>query len=338
MRFCLQKELKNFLYPVSWIYDFVIRFWQILYKFQILKNKKLNKPVISIGNLSMGGSGKTPFTIWLSNEIKKQNPQKKIFILTRGYKRQNNTCKPIEVKKDSRIEDVGDEPKMMFEAGLNVLVSSNRVEAGIFAENYRNPDLFILDDGFQHLKLHRDINICLIDCSDKLTLDLFPVGSLRESFSNISRADFVILTRTNIYPEFAQKVKNRVLKYIYENKIFELIEKGSTEYPSINKLKVFAFCGIGNPEQFKHMLKNDPQIDLQGFHAFPDHYEYKNFSLNVFKKLQELFDFDYFITTQKDAIKLQDFENLLIYKSEISEIKDMSGMEVDFIEKLFQKK
>lgn len=310
------KPLQNFY---LWGHNF--RLW--LYDQKILKRNKLSIPVISVGNLSVGGAGKTPFVIWLSKQISKQFNLANISVLSRGYKNVSakySKTKPliVNLQTEKAIDLYGDEPVLMAESlieeNINIITCQERYLAGLIAQNELFSPLAILDDGFQHIQLERDLNICLIDCSDidfKYTL---PCGSRRESLSEFKRADIFVLTRVKQNPLIYQKYINLLKNLHPSKKIYWLDEQISKftlglspveEY--LTEKKVLAFCGLGNSAQFFRSLEAKG-LKLQKTIIFPDHYHYK--TLDKDKLLAEMKNSEsqYLITTLKDGVKLKDFD------------------------------
>ncbi len=278
-----------------------------LYKAGILKTKKLDIPVISIGNLSVGGTGKTPITIETARYFKEKGL--KPCVLSRGYKRES---KGVVVVSDGEniftdIKTSGDEPYLIATHKIPVVVGEDRYEAGLKAIKELSPDLFVLDDGFQHYQLERDIDVIVIDATQPFWKDeLLPLGRLREPRSFNKYADAFIITKTFLLSE---KEKEEFFYYLdqYTKPYFVAKEKfvrftdGNLEYnfDIMVNVEVGIFAGLGNNKQFfRYMLDC---ADKCGFKikytlSFPDHHPYDTL------KLPE--DVDFWITTYKDFIKL----------------------------------
>lgn len=306
--------LKILLKPAQLFYGLASKMRVKAYELGVLKKHKLSVPVISVGNLTVGGSGKTPFTIWLAKNLSLLGTSK-VSILTRGYgKNSSQVSEVLNVQVNSLAEIVGDEPLLMKQNlqayGTNVLVHPKRIVSGRYATEELKSEALILDDGFQHIQLERSRNICLIDCSDPNFDQLLPLGSRREALSELKRADVFVLTRS----EF-----NLSLKIKYQKLLAELcpgvpvlclkeeVKKFTNglspieEYPKGKR--VMAFCGLGNPNQFFASLQNKG-LKIQKTICFRDHHKY---SVNDVKKLfEELEDCeaDFLITSSKDAVKL----------------------------------
>ena len=194
--------LTLFLFAISVGYGGIVRLRETLYKKGLLQSKRLPCPVISIGNITVGGSGKTPMTIYVAELIKHLGYG--VAIISRGYKGQAEKIGGV-VCDGRRIcmgpDTAGDEPFMVAQRlkTVPVIVGQNRFKAGRLAIREFKPDVLLLDDAFQHLKLHRDLDIVLLDSKAPLgNTYLFPRGTLRESASALSRGDAVVLTRSDI--------------------------------------------------------------------------------------------------------------------------------------------
>lgn len=272
--------------------------------------KKLPFPVISVGNLTVGGTGKTPFTIALAKELKKRGY--KPVILTRGYR--GRLKGPVVVTADEmNAEDAGDEPLMMAMEGLTVVKCADRYIGGSYAikEGFTNKDrvVFILDDGFQYWKLYRDLNILLVDGLKGFgNLRLIPFGSLRSPLSEISEADFIFITKKKNDTLF-----NTLINMGYRNIFFiplkvERIMDINGKEVKPDKKTAFLFAGIGNFESFKECL-TEFDIKIIGEKRFIDH---KNYSEGLLKKINRIAkDAELIVTTKKDFIKIKNKAHLL---------------------------
>jgi len=313
-------------------------------KHYALKNqKKLPCKVISIGNITVGGTGKTPSTIAIAEEAKKR--RFKPYILTRGYK--GKIKGPCFVSKGEGPligeKEAGDEPILMAKKlkGVHIIKNKNRYEAGMFAIQYLKsqisnldlPILFILDDGFQHWNIFRDRDILLIDSINPFgNRRLLPLGPLREPLNAMSRADIIVLTRMDGSRSQKSKIKNQKSKIdslIEEIKLYNsrapifLAEHHPSKFITTagdilppewaKEKKFFGFCGIGNPESFRSTLLT-VGVELTGFKIYRDHYRYKLKDLETIKKSAEKSGANWIVTTEKDIIKLKGFhlpENLV---------------------------
>jgi tetraacyldisaccharide 4'-kinase len=257
--------LRWLLRPLSLLYREVVRIRVWMYGKGVLRQRHLQTPVISVGNLTVGGTGKTPMVIWLAERFLAQG--QRVAVLSRGYKGSAGTSDEIELMK-YRLQG-----RVLFGVG------KNRYQHALQLEQ-KGVDIFLLDDGFQHLQLARDVNILLMDSSQPLGNELLlPVGSLREPLSEMGRADVLVFTRTETipsaqgaiakledYPVFA--AATRLLgfrRYGTGEQLLPLKQIGAGPF--------FAFCGIGNAGAFFSDLKNW-NVPCAGTKAFPDHHRY----------------------------------------------------------------
>ena len=310
------------LLPFSFFYTIIILIRQMLYSLEILKGKKLNAYVISVGNLTTGGTGKTPITCEIANYIN-EKLNKKVAIISRGYggKLSNKNTNIISDGENVFYNSVqaGDEPFWMTEncKEVGVITGKNRVKSGQYAINNFKSEILLLDDGFQHLKLKRDLDIILIDCTKVLGNGfLLPAGPLREPENRIKRADKVIIVNKKPFDKaselqceiVAKKIRQKydkksVVCKLKPDKIYDL-KTNELFYP----LKAIAFAGIGQPEFFFNSLKHQ-QIELLDELVFEDHYLYTKLDIeNIIEKAREK-GADSIITTEKDAVKLMPFLN-----------------------------
>ena len=197
----LKKKFRFFLIPLKPIYWLLVLIRNIFYDLKIFKIYSLNKTVISIGNLTTGGTGKTPFTIFIAKYFIQQGI--KVAILSRGYGRKSKGTIVVSngINLINSYEKSGDEPYLIAKKLQNVpvVVDEKRYRGGKFLINNYNPDIIILDDGYQHRSLKRDLDILLINSLDKKTdHKLIPNGKLREPWKNIKRADLIIKTKSNL--------------------------------------------------------------------------------------------------------------------------------------------
>ena len=193
---------KIFLFPLtllSYLYFFGVSLRILLYRAGFFKTKRLSCPVISVGNLTVGGTGKTPLVDLIAKTLKKEG--ERVVVISRGYKRKSGEKITVVSKGEGPLtswEQVGEEPFWLASQtrGIPVLVGKNRFQVGQFAIKQFNPTVILLDDGFQHLGLYRDLNLLLLDSTAPFEKDkLLPRGVLREPASQIERASAVVLTR-----------------------------------------------------------------------------------------------------------------------------------------------
>lgn len=254
-----------------------------LYDRGIFKVHKLARPVVSIGNISVGGTGKTPFVIALGELLKQRGIP--FDILSRGYGRSSTGIAVVD--PSGSPAQFGDEPLLLArKLQVPVIVGADRYQAGRLAEKQFAGKLHLLDDGFQHRRLHRDFDIVLLPAADYAGT-LLPVGRLRESIAALRRADAVVLS------DPLEQTLN--VKQVWRvSKRLELSDSSG---------KLVAFCGIGRPKQFFEGLKAAQQ-ELAGEIIFWDHHRYAQRDVDRLLTLKKQTGADGFITTEKDAINL----------------------------------
>ncbi len=302
---------------LSYIYRLIWAIRKGLYDRGLKKIHKLPCPVICVGNLTTGGTGKTPVVIRIAQFLKERYP---LSILSRGYKRQSK-AHVVVVSDGTNIvaspSEAGDEPYMIARRlrDVPVLVGKRRYDLGLYGLDCFKSRLFILDDGYQHFSLHRDINILLIDGTHDLQKDyLLPRGSLREPLTGICRADCVIITRAD--EGNWTFMKDMVIKYNKHAPIFKahyvittICDQKENHFPwsYIKDKHVFIFSGIGNPGSFRRTMEKAGAI-VKGELRFPDHYWYREEDLKDIMDQAYKAGADIVLTTEKDAVRLEELK------------------------------
>ena len=267
--------------PLSAIFGAGVALRNALYDRGVFKVRKLVRPVVSVGNLSVGGSGKTPFVILLGQLLKQRGIS--FDVLSRGYGRASGETAVVDA--DGPPEQFGDEPLLIARRlEVPVIVGADRYQAGQLAEKQFDSKLHLLDDGFQHRRLHRDFDIVLLPAAD-LAGTLLPVGRLREPLSSLRRADAVAAEADASYGTATVWKVNRELLL--------------PPLPS----PAAAFCGIARPAQFFAQLRT-LGIRLADTASFPDHHRYTTSDIDRLLRLRTSCGAKDFITTEKDMINL----------------------------------
>ncbi len=309
------------LRPLGTLYGYCMSLRQSCYKKGLLASSKVSVPVICVGNLTMGGSGKTPVVIHIAKLLKNRGLQPAV--ISRGYKSKNKD----DVHVVATIEEVtstptlaGDEPYLLAHKipGVPVLIGKNRVQPAKHAVTDFCSNILILDDGFQHLRLQRDLDLVLFNC---VTLNkhfhVFPGGLLREPFTALQRSHAIIFT--NYSSEYKVKVAEftkKISEYLNHSNIF------TSEYrPSYlsdiagNRLPLdlfkatdtlLGFCGIASPERFIKTLET-LQYTLSDFYSFSDHHDFTRKDMDKIMEKAEAYNVTACITTEKDFVKLRSF-------------------------------
>jgi tetraacyldisaccharide 4'-kinase len=287
--------LRLLLWPASVLYGDLARLRARLYAQGTLKTKRLNTPVISVGNLTVGGTGKTPMVIFLAELFLDEG--KRVAILTRGYKGAGGTSDEIELMK-FRLQD-----RVMFGVGPDRYAQGRQLEA-------KGVDIFLLDDGFQHLPLFRDVNILLMDATQPIGREsLLPAGRLREPVSAMDRADLLVITRLDASPSTLASIEklrdypvfSAVTRLLGFRRLGQGIALLSLDEIGIGPF--YAFCGIGNPKAFFQDLKTW-NIPVAQSSEFPDHHRYDQRDALELQQAARTTGAKAFITTEKDAQNL----------------------------------
>jgi tetraacyldisaccharide 4'-kinase len=301
--------------PLSAGFKMGVALRRAAYQHGWLATRRLNRPVVSVGNLSVGGTGKTPFVEFLAGLLVKRGW--KPGILTRGYGRRNGPAMIAIEPAANRAPDpreVGDEPALLARKlpDVPIVVSANRYRAGLLAEEKFNVDLHILDDGFQHFALARDVDIVLLDSTQSYSNQhLLPSGRLREPIKALGRAHMVILTRAELADpapteEQVRRInpKAEISRCTTKLKGLLNISSGALEkFSPIQSEPIHAFCGIGNPSAFFGDLEKWG-YSVASRNAFPDHHVYQTQELDHLITCARESGAKQLITTEKDALNL----------------------------------
>lgn len=279
--------------PLSSLFGLSVRTRNALYDRGIARARKLRGPVVSIGNLSVGGSGKTPFVLLLGELLKAR--EIKFDILSRGYGRLTRGVALVDPAGSA--SDFGDEPVLMARRlAVPVIVGEERHQAGVFAENKFGPQLHLLDDGFQHRSLARDFDIVLITPED-IRDRLLPAGRLREPLTSLHRADAVVLTGGATQDTLPLKAK-----------LVWQVRRGIV--PTNVPARPVVFCAIARPKSFVLQLRT-AGIEPVAEAFYRDHHAYNEQDVRDLLSLGQRSEADGFVTTEKDAVNLGGFLSAL---------------------------
>jgi tetraacyldisaccharide 4'-kinase len=294
----------------SVIYSQAMTLRAAAYRIGLFRSFKLPKPVVSVGNLTVGGTGKTPMAAFLARWFMEKG--KRVAVLSRGYG--GSLEGNIRVVSDGSSiflspSEAGDEPYLLASSvpGLSVLIGSDRYRAGLLTIRELNPDILILDDGYQHLRLQRDLNLLLLD-HDKPVGNgyVLPAGPMRESSKALERADLVIYTRCrDKYRSLPIDKPVCLANHMLTG--FNLLGKGEPKLMrDLKGLRVAAFAGIADPYSFFESLTAagvNPCATL----PLPDHVSYGEAEIITLSVLKERSRADCLVTTEKDAVKLSPY-------------------------------
>ena len=314
-------KINRWLSPLSWLYGLGVRFRNTLFETGILKSQSFSMPVISVGNITVGGTGKTPHVEYL---IELLQDKFHVAVLSRGYKRKSHGFHIAD--KTSTARTIGDEPYQMKQKFPKVIVAVDKKRVhGIETLNQqcKDIDVILLDDAFQHRYVKPGINILLVDYHRLIIYDtLLPAGRLREPLSGKNRADIVIITKC---PKELKPMEYRVITkamdlYPYQQIFFTTLEYGQLkpvfnangDFSTLEELKhynILLLTGIASPRQMKEDLT--PQVSNLSMLSFPDHHSFQ-------QKDIELIDSNFaalpspkcIITTEKDAARIIGLEGL----------------------------
>jgi len=301
------------LYLLSLPYGLAVRMRSLSYSLKLLKTKTLSLPVISVGNITVGGTGKTPLVMTLATGLRDRGIS--VAILSRGYKRTKTSEPVVSDGKNLFLspEESGDEPFLMAQAckDVPVLVGKNRFENGRVALQRYGIRGLLLDDGFQHLSLHRDLDILLIDSTIGFgDQHLLPRGVLREHLSHLRRAHLLLLTKVE-EPETCWPLERRLHEIHPRAQVFHshyqpvsLVDtKGEQEkLDPLRGKKILALSGIANPNYFCSLLRKLGTEILREA-IFPDHHFYTDKDLSSIESRSR--GVDLIVTTEKDMLKLR---------------------------------
>ncbi len=315
-----EKLKRALLWLPAKLYELAVRLRVVAYETAYLKQRKLDATVISVGNLTLGGAGKTPMVDYIARYLKSEGHS--VAILTRGYARKSSGMRVLNDPSAERVAagcygEFGDEPLMLARSlsDIPIIVNKRRFDAGRWAEERLGSEVLVLDDGYQHLALARDLNILLIDASDPLGgFEMLPFGRLREPLYGIKRADAIIITRAD--RPFDQGQTQAIIKYYCGDRVPVMYF-----YSTITKLRhlptdevydaknfagwnVAIACGIGNPQAFaEDILQIGINIVSENF--FADHHAFKQEDLDRLARDAQDAGADAIVTTEKDAVRLE---------------------------------
>lgn len=298
------------LTPLSWCYATLLALRAWGYSRGIFKRYRLSKPVISIGNITVGGTGKTPVTAYIARYLLAQGY--KVAVISRGYGgtlEGQTTVVSDGVSIMAGAAECGDEPYLLASTipGLMVVTGSDRFHAGQLALAQLKPDVFLLDDGFQHLRLQRDLNIVLLDYATPYGNGLtIPGGLLREPLSALARADLIIRTRSPLDPATPDHSTSTPPCHARHTLVDLLPLRASEPLPfsRLSGLRVLAFAGIADPDGFFTGLR-EQGIPLQHCISFPDHISYGQEQYAELAAVVQEHRIDVLVTTEKDGVKLK---------------------------------
>ena len=311
------QPVRKGLYWVAGLYGFIIRFRLWCYRKGWLTTTRLPCRVVSVGNLTVGGTGKTPIAILLTERLSAKG--QRVAILSRGYKRMS-TAPRLLVSDGSRIlvgpSEAGDEPFLMAQRCPQAIVAvgADRVALGQWVLERYPVDCIVLDDGFQHRSLHRDVDLVLLDATDAAGLDaLFPAGRLREPLQELDRASAVMITRADSRQDVDEIYgRLRAIGSPYEDAIevvfrpqsvLSIVSGGHQSVEWFRSKKAWLVSGIGNSRSFRRSAET-MGVEVLGETAFEDHHGYHHGDIEKIRTDLQATGCEIVLTTEKDGGKL----------------------------------
>lgn len=312
--------LSQLLTPVSFLWEWIYRLRRFAFKMGVFNSSKFEVPIISIGNLSLGGTGKTPFTLWIGNYLN-DSLEKKTMVLTRGYKGELENSSGI-IKTGKKISEnpfvFGDEALVLSRnlKNASVVVGADRRDNLRRYYEEEKADIVLLDDGFQHLKIERDLNIVLFD--SLLPISKYhcpPRGYLREGLSALKEADVVLFGRADLVDRSElDELEKFVLTHCKKDTpsgqfkyapgaIRNLLHEEDITLDELNGKNVICVSGLASPQSFLKLVKQLNANIVDDFN-FPDHHLYKVSELESLVSLAEEKD-AIILTTEKDIVKMK---------------------------------
>jgi len=329
-------------------YSIAVRLRNFLYSKGWLKAHRADAVVISIGNITVGGTGKTPLVVWLCKQLtenlKPKTNNYNCAILTRGYKAIKDSRGKTQDSR-GKTQDYRDEPAILIEKcpEVKVIINPDRVGGAVEAINKFDAKVLIMDDGFQHRRLVRDLDIVAIDATRPFGYGkMLPAGLLREPVSSLKRADGFVITRCdqiteNGISQIEKKLRAInptivIARSIHAPAYVKSMDNKEISLEYLKGKKIFAFCGIGNPDAFLNTIKQ-LRANLVGSKVYNDHHHYTNDCLADIYEQAGALKADLILTTQKDwtkiisdfRIQISDFESSLPLAYIGIEIKFLAG-------------
>jgi tetraacyldisaccharide 4'-kinase len=308
---------QTLLWPLTLPYGAVLNLRARAYRGGLLRQKRLDGIVISVGNLTTGGTGKTPMVLWIAERLLTEG--KRVGILTRGYrgKTAETQLQPAETAVSEPATTVGN-ASSSDEVQLLMGRLGERVAFGVGADRFargtelakKGVEWFVLDDGFQHLQLTRDVNIVLIDATNPFGGGyLLPAGRLREPRTALARADIIVITRSDYTPALEATIRRYTAAPVFHaraqlDSISSVdLDRASESPTNLKNEKLFAFCGIGNGPAFVNDLR-DWGYSIAGSKFFPDHHRYSQQDANAIEAAARGAGATTLICTEKDKYNL----------------------------------
>ena len=307
--------MKIYLRPFSFLYEQVVGVKNALYNRGVFEAFKAPIPVVSIGNLTVGGTGKTPLTDFCLKHLVRDG--KNVAVVSRSYRADAEAPCWVDVSHPFGARYYGDEPLLLAQANpdVAVFVGSTKWRTAEYATSLSQKkfDLLIVDDGFQHRKLHRDLNIVILDATETLAnYEVVPEGRARESWEGLGRADVIVLTKCNLADEAQLKAledklpKNKeILHFAYDIQTFwNQKDQQRLSRQDLKGKKIFLVSAIARPDVFEKMMREIGEVSKKSLH-YRDHHQYTDSDVRHIVEEFEKSQCDYLVMTEKDAVKLR---------------------------------
>ncbi len=306
---------------ISKIFSLIVDAREALYQKNLLKSYSVGVPVISIGNLTFGGTGKTPICDFLIQNLKKK---KKIAVISRGYGRQTKGFFKIDLQNKNATRLYGDEPTWLAtqHPDVNFYVCENRVLGCQKILEEKKVDLILADDAFQHRRLQRSLDIVVLDATEDIkNYEYPPLGRARNSFEYLKKADCVFVTKTNLSKKenlikLTEKIPKTIPIYRFTSTIDGFFNIYNGEKLKVEDQKVYLLSGIGHPQNFENLIQNSFHFQIAKHFIFPDHAAYNEKMIEeVIQKTQGA----PLLITQKDSVKIREMKANIypIYESRL---------------------
>ncbi|MGE3465328.1 MAG: tetraacyldisaccharide 4'-kinase [Pyrinomonadaceae bacterium] len=301
------------------IYGKVIDVRNRLYDRGVFRVHGLGARTVSVGNLTTGGTGKTPLVAYVASIL--ANRGEKVCVLTRGYGRSDPGRRVVVSNGENILTDArtaGDEPYELAQKLIGkaiVIADADRVAAAKWAIDEFGISVFVLDDGFQHRRAKRDVDIVCIDATDPAgdgraaglsNGKMLPAGRLREPVHNLVRADIIVITRSALVEDISD-LRSEISNLCPNSNVFLANNRISQSQDEIDGLSVAAFCGLGNPDAFFDQMRN-AGVNLVAAKAYPDHHRYSQNDVYELEQIAVEAGGEYLMTTAKDAVKLSELK------------------------------
>ncbi len=304
------------LLPLSWLYGTIVGVRNKCYDKRIFSTRSVGVPIVSVGNLSVGGTGKTPLVEYVARVL--MNGGTRVAVVSRGYRRRSRGLKVVSDHRRILLvpPESGDEPFQIAKnvPGAVVVVDEQRTRGARYAASQAGAEVIILDDGFQHRALARDLDVVVLNAKEQ-TGPLLPVGRRREGIGGLRRADALVVSHCSGTDEVT--VLGDQLRPYTDAPIFctrlvvrdvrEVATESSIDPERLKKKSAIAFCGIGNPESFRRTLLQ-LGVQVASFKRFSDHHWYRERDLVSLERELDRTKAEWMLTTQKDAVRLRSCE------------------------------